>query len=316
MNFAISIPDWNSLDSVRHAHSELEAAALVFFALLVLFDVLAHLSKDEKRTTLLEKIGLGFFAVAVLAEVVAYPYGQRNDTLSAQVIGSLDAKSREASTNASNALTKSSEAETKADEAVSKAVEAEGRMDRAIRRTASLERQTGVLDNKIRQAKAFADIALARTHPRAYRMDGKKFLEQLKGIIPCDVEVWYKPEDVEAYDLAAKIVQLLGRGADGTGKNGLGWKNVIGPLPLKDKPRLWAKNAKDIPPPTFLAAGFSFGGGFAVADAAIVGEPNSGATVWRLSAALDASGIHFMWITQDVSVPVGTVRVIVLSQFD
>lgn len=108
------IPGWDSLDSVRHAHSELEAAALAFFALLVLFDVLAHLSKDEERKTLLEKIGLGFFAVAVLAEMVAYPYGQRNDTLSAQVIGSLDAKSSEAYRNASSALTKSGEAETKA----------------------------------------------------------------------------------------------------------------------------------------------------------------------------------------------------------
>ena len=36
----------------------LEAAALVFFALLVLFDTLAHLSTDNKKKTLLEKVGL------------------------------------------------------------------------------------------------------------------------------------------------------------------------------------------------------------------------------------------------------------------
>lgn len=82
---ALAIPIsgiWNSLDSVRHAHSEMEGAALLFFALLVLFDVLAHLSKDDSRKHALEKAALIFFAIAVFAEVIAYPYGQRNDTLS------------------------------------------------------------------------------------------------------------------------------------------------------------------------------------------------------------------------------------------
>src|SRR5437763_16645197 len=90
---AIFLPDWNSLDSVRRAHSDLEAVALAFFALLVVFDVLAHLSsKDKKKETILEKIALCCFAVAVLAEIAAYPYGQRNDALTEQIIGSLDTK--------------------------------------------------------------------------------------------------------------------------------------------------------------------------------------------------------------------------------
>jgi hypothetical protein len=118
MYLAICLPDWNSLDSVRRAHSRLEGSALVFFALLVAFDVLAHLSaEDKRREALFEKIGLCCFAVAVLAEIAAYPYGQRNDTLSAQVIGSLDTKSREAFANASGALTKSGAADTKAEAA-------------------------------------------------------------------------------------------------------------------------------------------------------------------------------------------------------
>jgi hypothetical protein len=78
--------DWNTLDSIRKVHNFLEGGALVFFALLVLFDVLAHLSEDEKpvRAKLLERIGLWCFGVAVLSEIVAYPYSQRNDTLSSQ----------------------------------------------------------------------------------------------------------------------------------------------------------------------------------------------------------------------------------------
>jgi hypothetical protein len=125
MHFATLIPDWNSLDSVRRAHSDLEAAALVFFALLVLFDILAHLSTDDKKKTLLEKIGLCCFAIAVLAEVAAYPYGQRNDTLSGQVIGSLDAETREALIKSGTALAQSKEAETKSGDAIDKAGKAQ-----------------------------------------------------------------------------------------------------------------------------------------------------------------------------------------------
>jgi len=107
MYFAILIPDWNSLESVRRVHSDLEAAALIFFALLVLFDVLAHFSDNKYRERLFEKIGLCFFAIAVFAEIVAYPYGQRNDELSAGVIGSLDSKATDASVKAAKAVTDS-----------------------------------------------------------------------------------------------------------------------------------------------------------------------------------------------------------------
>lgn len=140
------IPDWNSLDSVRRAHSDLEAAAIVFFALLVLFDVLAHLSKDETRKTLLEKIGLGFFAVAVLAEIIAYPFGQRNDALSEQVIGSLDTKAEQASSRASKALSdsetaiaKSGLATIKADAAGDAAGNAQGKVEAVAKRAEQVD---------------------------------------------------------------------------------------------------------------------------------------------------------------------------------
>jgi hypothetical protein len=162
MHFATLIPDWNSLDSVRHVHSDLEAAALVFFALLVLFDILAHLSTDDKKKTLLEKIGLCCFAIAVLAEVVAYPYGQRNDTLSAQVIGSLDAKSREASTNASSALTKSGEAETKADAAETASGKAVAESSSAMTIASGARQEADSFENDIKSAKTKA--AEAESH--------------------------------------------------------------------------------------------------------------------------------------------------------
>jgi hypothetical protein len=145
MHFVRIIPDWNSLESVRHAHSRLEATALVFFALLVVFDVLSHLSDDNKiRERIFEKIGLCFFAVAVLAEIAAYPYGQRNDTLSEQIIGSLDVKARDAADAASRANKVAGEAEGKAERANIKS-------DAAVKDSGEAQKQVAVVAQRAEQ---------------------------------------------------------------------------------------------------------------------------------------------------------------------
>jgi hypothetical protein len=132
MHFAIWLPDWNSLDSVRRAHSRLEGSALAFFALLVVFDVLAHLSAENKRReTLFEKIALCCFALAVLAEIGAYPYGQRNDKLSGDIISSLSQKAKQALTDSGTALTKAGEATIKAEAAGESAAKTQGKADAA-----------------------------------------------------------------------------------------------------------------------------------------------------------------------------------------
>jgi hypothetical protein len=168
MHFATCFPDWNSLDSVRRAHSFLEGTALVFFALLVVCEALAHLSDDKQTERRFDKVGIVFFALAVLAEIVAYPYGQRNDTLSAQVIGSLDAKSKEAYSNASSALTKSGEAETKA------ATESASAMN--IARGARLEADTFEADIKsAKKQAAEAESHLADALQRAADAEAELF---------------------------------------------------------------------------------------------------------------------------------------------
>ncbi len=153
MHFAIYLPDWNSLDSVRRSHNNLEGAALVFFALLVGFDALAHLSSDKPRERLFEKIGLCCFAIAVLAEIVAYPYGQRNDALSEQIIGSLDAK-------AQSALGKSDAAEGKAKDAGAKADEAETKSAGALARAQAAERSLATAESDAAKAQAASSNAL------------------------------------------------------------------------------------------------------------------------------------------------------------
>ena len=81
MHFAICLQDWNSLDSVRRANSDLEGAALVFFALLVVSEAMAHISKDEKKeSTFSDALGIACFFVAVLSEIVAYPGMDRGTT--------------------------------------------------------------------------------------------------------------------------------------------------------------------------------------------------------------------------------------------
>ena len=90
----------------------------MFFALLVLFDVLAHVYEDrQRRAKFCERIGLWCFGVAVLAEIVAYPYGQRNDTMSGNEIvslsnlaGNADKKARQALIDASRATSDSGKA--------------------------------------------------------------------------------------------------------------------------------------------------------------------------------------------------------------
>lgn len=140
------LPNWNSLDSVRRAHSDLELAGLVFFALLVVAEALAHNSKQEERKHLFDSIGIWFFAVAVLCEIAGYWYGQRNDDLSEQVIVSLDAKARDAASNASTALSNSKEAEAKSSNAADKAGKAQIKVDAVAKRAEEIDTDLTAVD--------------------------------------------------------------------------------------------------------------------------------------------------------------------------
>jgi hypothetical protein len=93
-NLASLLPDWNSLDSVRNAHSHLELWAIWLFVILVVCDVVAHFIEDDRKELAKRfvRFGLLCFALALVAELFAYRYGQRSDELSAGVISSLSQK--------------------------------------------------------------------------------------------------------------------------------------------------------------------------------------------------------------------------------
>jgi hypothetical protein len=163
IHFAILHPDWNSLDSVRLAHSALEVAALIFFALLVVSEALAHLSDNDKKEKMFDKIGIVFFAIAVLAEIIAYPYGQRSDALSGQVIVSLDAAAREGAHNASRALNDSEAGLTQSRAAESAAGKATEIAHAARIEADSFERDIVFAKNQAADAQSRLADATART---------------------------------------------------------------------------------------------------------------------------------------------------------
>lgn len=230
MHFAISLPSWNSLDSVRRVHSDLEITALVFFALLVVFDVLAHLSDDKPRERLLEKIGLAFFAVAVLSEIVAYPYGQRNDELSAQIIVSLDAK-------AESALGKADAAEVKASRAEMKADKAEEKSGNAVTRAGNAEKSLGRTEREARSAEAVSSNALILAkeaqEANAWRHVSSKDAKAIRDALPASlrgykIEVRHLLSDPEASKFASEIADALRPvlNVDGTSGYLSGWGTI------------------------------------------------------------------------------------------
>jgi hypothetical protein len=238
---AMFLPDWNSLDSVRRTHNFLEISALALFALLVLFDVLSHLSKkNERRAILLERIALGCFAAAVLAEIGAYVYGHRNDTLSEQVIRSLDTTARDAAQNSSTALSdsgialsnskeaktksetalrNSKEAGTKSTDAVGKATKAQDRTDEVEKKADNLNGQLKATQEQLKSVQskraeletAFVNLAICNA-PRVlpqWVVGGHTSADPLKPYAPYQAIVDFVPNDAEARRAALEIEALL-----------------------------------------------------------------------------------------------------------
>jgi hypothetical protein len=120
-----------------------------------------------------DKFGIVFFAIAVLAEIVAYPYGQRNDELSQGIIGSLDAQVKEAGSNASkavndsrtalgqatDALTKSGKAEQSLGKAEREAKDAHAASSNALTLASGARKEADTFENDIKSAKEQATAA-------------------------------------------------------------------------------------------------------------------------------------------------------------
>ncbi|MGH2508092.1 MAG: hypothetical protein ACRDHZ_11910 [Ktedonobacteraceae bacterium] len=172
-------PLWNSADSVRQIHSGLEGWALGFFALLVIFEVIAFwYGEDTTRGRRFTKIGILFFAAAVLMEIAAYPFSEQNDFLASQLetdqrqkISELDHAAQSLKTDDDQAQAKIADAEVRA-----KAAEAQV----ASAKAESQEADTKAESFRLEIAKANEHAAEASKTAESDRLARIKMEQQLK----------------------------------------------------------------------------------------------------------------------------------------
>lgn len=196
-------PDWNSIDSVRRAHSNLEITALIFFALLVIAEVVAHLAKTDRIKHAFETAGIVLFAIAVSAEIAAYPYGQRNDTLSEHAIVSLDNRAQSALTASGTALNLSSEAKANSNAASQLANDAGKTASGARLEADTFERDITTARKEAADAKV--ELAAALRRAAAAEEGNARLTEQLADRVLSESQLKfiarklapYKPQEYE-----------------------------------------------------------------------------------------------------------------------
>jgi hypothetical protein len=201
--------DWNSLDSMRQAHRFFELAAIIFFALLMLFDVLAHLAEDtnKNRARYLERIGLVCFGIAIMSEVITYEYSKKNDALSSNEIRSLGTISNKARLDAADAVRSAKDAKALIGTAVDDSHEATKSVQQVSRDALVLKSTIGALSTKasrIEQQLAWRDIDEDATKRIARRLT--PFAGQLFDMTALDTD----PESVN-FENEVYRVALRGR---------------------------------------------------------------------------------------------------------
>jgi len=137
------LPGWDSSEFVRTAHRDLEFTSIIGFVVCAGCELVKHLK--PLREKLFERLVIGSFLFAAFMELVAFPYGERNDELARAQADKQDFAISELSTKAKDALGKAKKASDDSDLAVSKSADALGKSQsaEAVSRSAmSLARNT------------------------------------------------------------------------------------------------------------------------------------------------------------------------------
>jgi hypothetical protein len=197
----VALPGWYSLSSVVDIHATLEGIAVVFFVALVVSDVLAHLNKG--RETVFERIALGCFGIAVLAEVCAYPYSRRIDTLSKEASIATERKIAELNKEAGDARQKAGESDERAGKAFERASEADERA--SINEKESARSRKLAEDEKLARVKLEETVAW-RSLSNSQKSQGAPRLKNFSGEgVTCS----YLGSDMEAFSLSSDIASML-----------------------------------------------------------------------------------------------------------
>jgi hypothetical protein len=196
------MPGWYSFSSVVAIHAALEGIAVLFFVALVVFDVLAHLNKQLE--TLFERIALVCFGLAVLAEVCAYPYSRRIDTLSKEAYVATDGKIAELNKEAGDARHKAGESDERAGRAFERASKADERAAKNEKEAAVLRKRAE--DEALARVKIEARVAWRRLTAQQKQDIG---LALARSFSNQGVSLWYSQGDTESSWFAADIAEAL-----------------------------------------------------------------------------------------------------------
>jgi uncharacterized protein YbjQ (UPF0145 family) len=155
-------PGWNSSEFVRTAHRDLEFISIIGFVVCAGCEFVKHVTPSHGK--LVERLVIGSFLFAAFMELIAFPYGERNDELARQQASKQDFAISELSTEAQKALGNAKEALHDSNSAVSKAADAEAASGRAVDKSTRAE---GTASNALTLARG------ARKEADSYEADIK-----------------------------------------------------------------------------------------------------------------------------------------------
>jgi hypothetical protein len=186
----MTLPGWESLESVKIIDSMIQTITLIFWSLLVAFEIIAVAWK--KRATFFTILALSAFALAVAGEIVHYKYDIREGVL-------YDA--REAALRA----TYDGQLAKVRDDAQRSASSA----DKAQQNTEAAKREASIAHVLEQQANEQIEEVRKRNAPRVLTQEQKKkFVGIMRAGKPHDIIVWHAP-DLESQTYADEISDAL-----------------------------------------------------------------------------------------------------------
>jgi uncharacterized protein YbjQ (UPF0145 family) len=176
------LPGWDSSGFVRTAHRNLEFISIIGFVVCAGCEFVKHINPSHGR--LVERLVIGSFLFAAFMELVAFPYGERNDELAREQANKQEFAISELSSEAQKALGNAKKALSDSNSAVSKAANAEAASGRAVDKS----------------TKAEGTASSAMTLARGARKEADSFESDIKSA---------KDQSVEAKTLAGEAKALL-----------------------------------------------------------------------------------------------------------
>lgn len=119
----MTLPGWDSLEAVKRISSGVEVVTLVFWVLLVAFEIVAHIWKEYAKV--FNVLALIAFALAVSGEIINHQYNHRKEAL-------YDAREKQLSDDADQEIRKAQDVANAAEQKAASAQGQVGERDKTI----------------------------------------------------------------------------------------------------------------------------------------------------------------------------------------